>query len=378
MMDANESNMRQLLDRYLEERIPLNYWWMDAGWYPFHEQWWNTGNWEPDTRRFPNGLRAVTDYAHSKGVQSIVWFEPERVAPGTWLYEKHPEWLLGKNGEDKLLYLGNPDASHWLVDHISDLLKSQGIDYYRQDFNFDPLPIWKESDAEDRRGISEIKHVTGYLAYWDELRRRFPNLHIDTCASGGRRDDLETLRRAVPLWRSDYAYDTAAMQNITEGMALWIPYFGTGINRVDPYSFRSDMGPAGVLQIDVRKKDVDYGTFRRMTSQWQSIAEYYYGDYYPLAAYSTQEDTWAAFQFDRPESEDGLVEVFRRPQSPFETARLPLRGLEPASQYVVTDLDASGSKEFSGRELIDAGLPVTIKSKPGSTIITYKRAKATQ
>ena len=378
MMDANESNMRVLLDRYLQERIPLDYWWMDAGWYPIKTGWWNTGTWDPDPQRFPHGLRAITDYAHSKGIQSIVWFEPERVAAGTWLYEKHPEWLLGQDGKDKLLYLGNPDAWHWLVEHASDLLKEQGIDFYRQDFNFDPLPIWRANDAEDRQGITEIQHVTGYLAYWDELRRRFPNLRIDTCSGGGGRDDLETLRRAVPLWRSDYTYEPTAMQNITHGIAMWIPYYGTGINRVDPYSFRSDMCPAVVLQIDVRDKGLDYDSLRRMCSQWRAISEYYYGDYYPLTAYKTGEDTWAAFQFDRPESGDGMVETFRRPDSPFEAARFQLRGLEPGARYALTDLDAAGSKVLTGRELMDEGLPVVIKAKPGAVVITYQRVKPVQ
>ena len=377
MMDANESNMRDLLDRYLEERIPLDYWWMDAGWYPFRTGWWNTGTWEPDPQRFPRGLRAITDYAHSKGIQSIVWVEPERVEAGTWLAEKHPEWLLGQDGKDKLLYLGNPDAWHWLVEHVSGLIKEQGIDYYRQDFNFDPLPIWRANDAEDRQGITEIHHVMGYLAYWDELRRRFPHLRIDTCSGGGGRDDLETLRRAVPLWRSDYTYATTAMQNLTYGIAMWIPYYGTGINRVDPYSFRSDMCPAVVLQIDIRRKDLDYGSLRRMCSQWRTIAEYYYGDYYPLTAYNTSEDTWAAFQFDRPESGDGMVEVFRRPGSPFEAARFPLRGLPPTARYTVTNLDVAGSQELTGRELMEQGLHVTLKNRGESAIIVYKRMKAT-
>jgi alpha-galactosidase len=386
MMDANESNMRTLLDRYLAERIPLDYWWMDAGWYPFHTGWWNTGNWDPDPQRFPRGLRSITDYAHSKGIQSIVWFEPERVEAGTWLFEKHPEWLLGQEGKpeakwwlkDRLLYLGNPDAWHWLVEHVSELIKEQGIDYYRQDFNFDPLPIWRANDQADRQGITEIRHVTGYLAYWDELRRRFPNLRIDTCSSGGGRDDLETLRRAVPLWRSDYVGPTTAMQNITYGIAMWIPYYGTGISRVDSYSFRSDMCPAAVLQIDVRPKDLDYDSLRRMCSQWRSIAEYFYGDYYPLTSYSTEEDTWAAFQFDRPESGDGMVEVFRRGKSPFEAARFQLRGLQPGTRYTVTDLDATGSKELTGREMMEEGLPVVIKAKPGAVVITYKRVKPGQ
>ena len=68
----------------------------------------------------------------------------------------------------------------------------------------DPLSFWRDNDAEDRQGITEIRHVEGYLAYWDELRRRHPEMLIDTCASGGRRNDLETLRRAVPLLRSDF------------------------------------------------------------------------------------------------------------------------------------------------------------------------------
>ena len=378
MMDGNETNMRELLGRYLEERIPLDYWWMDAGWYPIRTGWKNTGTWEPDPQRFPRGLRAITDYAHSNRIKSIVWFDVERVAPGTWLYEKHPELLLGQEGQEKLLYLGNPDAWHWLVDHVSELIKEQGIDFYRQDLNFDPLPIWRANDAEDRQGITEIRHVTGYLAYWDELRRRFPNLRIDTCSGGGGRDDLESLRRAVPLWRSDYTYQPTAMQNITHGIAMWIPYYGTGINRVDPYSFRSDMCPAVVLQIDDRRKDLDYDSLRRMCSQWRTIAEYYYSDYYPLTAYHTDDDTWAAFQFDRPEYGDGMVQVFRRPGSPFGAGRFQLRGLQPGARYAVTNLDETGSTDLTGGELMDEGLPVVIKDKPGAVVITYKRVEPVQ
>jgi alpha-galactosidase len=379
MQDADESNTKALLGRYLEERIPLDYWWMDAGWYPFKEGWWNVGTWEPDPKRFPQGLRAITDYAHSKGVKSIVWFEPERVTPGTWLYEKHPEWLLGRDGEsNKLLYLGNPEALQWVIQHIGDLIEQQGIDFYRQDFNFDPLLIWRANDKEDRQGITENRHVTGYLAYWDALRRRFPNMPIDTCSGGGGRDDLETLRRGVPLWRSDYTYETTGMQNLTYGIALWIPYFGSGINPVDPYSFRSDMGAAGVLQIDVRRKDLDYNSLRRLCAQWRQVADNYMGDYYPLTPYSLDNDTWAALQFDRPEQGSGMVQVFRRPNSPFETARFQLRGLEPNARYSVTDLDVPGSKEMTGRELMDEGLPVAIKAKPGAVIITYTRVKTTQ
>jgi len=199
MVDANEATQIMFINRYLDEDIKLDYWWMDAGWYVHHGGGWpRVGTWEVDAVRFPRGLRAISDYAHSKGLKTLVWFEPERVAAETWLTKNHPEWVLG-GAKGGLLNLGNDTVRKWLTEHVDRLLKEQGIDLYRQDFNIDPLGYWRGADAPDRQGISEIRHVTGYLAYWDELRRRHPNMLIDSCASGGRRNDLETMRRAVPL-----------------------------------------------------------------------------------------------------------------------------------------------------------------------------------
>jgi len=376
MQGANEANQKQFIDAYLENGFHFDYWWMDAGWYVFKSHWYDTGTWEVDPERFPHGLRAVSDYAHRKNIKTIVWFEPERVAPGSWLYQEHPEWLLGTEGKDKLLYLGDPEAWHWLVEHVDSLIKEQGIDLYRQDFNFDPLAIWRSNDAPDRQGITEIRHVTGYLAYWDELRRRHPDMLIDTCASGGRRNDLETLRRAVPLWRSDYPYEPTAMQDQTYGMALWIPYFGTAVNSDDPYVFRSQMVPALGIGIAPDSKEIDYGRYLRLLAQWRAISSDYYGDYYPLTSYSTANDVWLAWQFHRSDTGEGMVQAFRRPQSPFESARLKLRGLDPEARYAVRDLDQPRVTETAGRELMESGLVISIKQRPGTALITYRRAKA--
>jgi alpha-galactosidase len=374
--DANEENQQTIPDRWLEEGFKLDYWWIDAGWYPSKQGWQMTGTWEPDPKRFPNGFRPVADHLHSKGVKLILWFEPERVRPGTWLADNHPEWLLGREGENRLLYLGNPDALAWLISHVDKMITEQGIDLYRQDFNFSPLSIWRANDAEDRQGIAEIRHVTGYLAYWDESRRRHPNLLIDTCASGGRRNDLETLRRSVPLWRSDFAYETTAMQNHTYGLALWVPFFGTGINGIDAYTFRSQMTIGGAFGWDLRRRDrADYNLLRRLVAQWRQIAPFYYGDYYPMTSYSTRNDTWAAWQFDRPASGDGMVEAFRRRDCPFESARFKLRGLDPQARYSVKDLDSSVETEVEGRELMEHGLLVGLKSRPDSGLIVYQQAK---
>jgi len=387
MIEANEANQIMHINRYLEEKLKLDYWWMDAGWYVQERGWPQVGTWQIDRRRFPKGFKPISDHAHSKGIKTLVWFEPERVAAGTWLAETHPEWILG-GAQGGLLNLGNQNAWNWLVGHVDKLLTDEGIDLYRQDFNMDPLNYWRRNDAQDRQGITEIKHVTGYLAYWDELRRRHPDMLIDSCASGGRRNDLETMRRAVPLWRSDYAFEPIGHQCMTYGISFWLPYHGTGTvacadasyygsgkTPVEPYAFWSNATPSLGLGIDIRVRDLDYETLRRLVDQWRQISPCYFGDYYPLSPYSQAKDAWIAWQFDRPDLGTGVVQAFRRTDSFYEAARFQLRGLKAEARYVLTNVDGSNTHEATGRELIENGLRVSINQQPGVAVIVYRRKR---
>ncbi|MHC1764031.1 MAG: alpha-galactosidase [Verrucomicrobiia bacterium] len=372
MVDANEANQMQFINRYLEERLRIDYWWMDAGWYFCEGNWGKTGTWEVDTRRFPRGLRAISDYAHARNIKTIVWFEPERVHLGTWLAETHPEWILGgKNGG--LLNLGNPQARQWLTDHVSDLITAQGIDLYRQDFNMDPLESWRKNDAPDRQGITEIHHITGYLAYWDELLRRHPGLWIDSCASGGRRNDLETMRRAVPLWRTDFRLDPVGTQCHSYGISFWLPLSGTGTGNFAAYDFRSNMVPLLNCIWDVRVKDADYELMRQLCQQFRLVADCYLGDYYPLTPYSLENTSWMGWQFDRPERGTGLVQVFRRGESIYKSADLRLYGLDPEARYRVRNLDSPQDDVINGRQLMEIGLPVVLNDRPSAIVIHYEK-----
>jgi alpha-galactosidase len=375
-LHQSESGEIRYIDEYLNGGVKLDYWWMDAGWYPC-QNWPETGTWEPDPARFPRGIRAVSDYAHSKGMKLVLWFEPERVHPGTWLYKNHPAWLLG----GQLLNLGNPEARQWLTDHIDKFLTQQGIDLYRQDFNMDPLGHWRASDAPDRQGITEIRHVEGYLAYWDELRRRHPDMLIDSCASGGRRNDLETLRRAVPLLRSDYqgpqnpsdALLVVGNQGHTYGLSFWVPYYGTGVYYDDVYAARSHLTPAFGIGYPAGAAKVDWASFRRRIDDWKKVADCFYGDYYPLAPYSLSEAAWIAWQFNRPETGDGMIQAFRRARSPEASADLRLRGLDAAAAYEMRNLDLEEKTRAAGRELMEKGLRVTLPGRRQAAIITYQR-----
>ncbi len=383
-LKCNAQDEVQFIDTLSREGVQLDYWWMDAGWYPC-EAWPATGTWEVDRSRFPEGIRAVSDHAHTRGTKLILWFEPERVAPGTWLYEQHPEWLLGADGGQKLLDLGNVAARTWLTEHVDQMISQQGIDLYRQDFNMDPLPYWRAADSEDRQGMTEIRHVEGYLAYWDQLRRRHPQLLIDSCASGGRRNDLETMRRAVPLLRSDYqsfAGDVSyaiGNQAQTYGLAFWLPYFGTGVyytNQSLLYCARSYFCPAFGFCADVRRSDIQWDSFRRVVDDWRAVAPAMLGDYYPLTPYNLGDDIWMAWQFHRADRGAGVVQAFRRRGSIYQSARLPLRGLVPNARYQICSRDDGSTIQMTGRELLDAGLEVRIQDRPGSTILTYQQVGA--
>ncbi len=372
MVDANEENQAQFINRYVEERLKIDYWWMDAGWYPCDGKWTKTGTWEVDTTRFPQGLRAISDLAHARGIGTIVWFEPERVASGTWLAENHPEWILGGK-QGGLLNLGNPEARVWLTDHVSKLITAQGIDLYRQDFNMDPLVFWRQNDAPDRQGITEIQHITGYLAYWDELLRRHPGLLIDSCASGGRRNDLETMRRSVPLWRTDFRLDPVGTQCHSYGISSWLPLSGTGTGTYADYDFRSNMTPLLNCIWDVRVKDADYGLMRRLFEQFRQVADCYLGDYYPLTPYSLETTSWMGWQFDRPDLGTGMVQVFRRSDSIYKSADLRLYGLDPGARYRVRNLDFPGADVLTGQRLMDTGLPVVLNDRPSAVVIAYEK-----
>ncbi len=374
MQHANEENQKLFIDRYLKGGVKIDFWWMDAGWYRYHEGWWKVGTWEVDKQRFPNGLRAVTDFAHTRGVNALLWFEPERVTPGSWLYENKQPWLLGRDGEQKLFYYGIPEAKDWMVDRVLKIMQDEGIDIYRQDFNFPPLDYWRKNDAADRQGITEIRHCVGYLAYWDELRRRNPNMLTDECASGGRRNDLESMRRAVPLHKSDMNYgDLEAKHTQFYGLAMWNPYFATGMGRLDGYGARTAFAPMLVLGYDMRREDLDFARINKLVGEWRAIAPDYFGDFYPLTPWTYAIDTWMAWQFDRPEAGRGVIQAFRRPGSPYTAARFQLRGIDAAATYVLTNLDGGGAKEASGGELMDPGLLVEVQDQPGATVITYKK-----
>jgi len=141
-------------------RVGADAYWIDACWYGRGAEWWQeVGSWTINRDRFPNGLKPISDRAHEEGMKFILWFEPERVRPGSELHEEHPDFLLANESDPDnfLLNLGNAEAREWITDRISGLIRENGVDVYRQDFNFDPLPYWQQADEPDQPDAARIR-----------------------------------------------------------------------------------------------------------------------------------------------------------------------------------------------------------------------------
>ena len=125
----------------------------------------------------------------------------------------------------------------------------------------------------------------------------------------------------------------------------------------------------------MRVKELDYAALRRLIGQWRQISPNYYGDFYPLTSWTRDDSLWMAWQFDRPEAAQGMVQAFRRHNSPYESARFSLRGLDPGARYVVTDLDSGQKQTLSGSELLGNGISVAIRTRPGAAVMTYEKTE---
>lgn len=375
---------------FLNAGIKVDVCWRDAGgastWYPSgagpytgNDIWLNTGDWVPDPVRYPQGFKPFSDWVHSKGMQFLLWFEPERVGnTNSWLSRERPGWLLPGSSHGSIFNLGNAAALSWLVDHLDSTIRTQGLDWYREDMNGGgPLPAWRKNDAPDRQGMTENLYVQGHLFLWDELRRRHPGLRIDSCASGGRRNDLESMRRAVPLLRSDFQFPemkevVEGNQAHTYGLSSWLPFQGTGCYLYDTYSLRSfyltSFGMGGLAPQNIAAQ-------RQAYAECRIIAPMMYGDYYPLSPYARAADRWIAWQFHRPESGDGCIQAFRRRDCAEGGIRVRLHGLEASRRYQINDFDVPEMQVETGRRLEREGLLIRVKDRPGAAVITYRLAR---
>lgn len=372
--------------------LPFEYLWIDAGWYgvdtkpnrsAFVDEWKkHTGDWRVSKHIHPGGLLDVSEAAQDAGMKFLLWFEIERVNRSTPIAKEHPEYMLdcGDESKDLLLNLGNEAAWQYCFDTVVQKIEELNIGCFRLDFNMSPLPYFRAADAEDRRGITEIRYIGGLYRLFDALLARFPDLIIDNCSSGGRRIDIEMIRRSVPLWRSDFQCakkcDISANQTHHQTFNFWVPYSGScGGDSLDEYRLRSSYDSSLALSravLEAGSEDAVRSLLTKYLNEYKRLRPYFSEDFYPLTKASEELDVWSAMQFHRPAERDGIVQIFRREEAPYESASLRLFGLDPEKSYAFEDIDGGTPLVLRGNALLSEGLPVTVKEKRKAKIYLYK------
>lgn len=361
---------------------PVDYFWMDAGWYKYNEGWHDgVGNWTANPDRFPNGIIEASQYAASKGCGLVLWFEPERVCRDTVFHKKGEEnknWIITLEDADNIMFnLAEDGATDFMIDYISAFIIENEISVYRQDFNFSPDVYWAQADKEyygGRKGITENHYVTNLYRYLDGLCERVEGLIIDNCSSGGRRLDLELVRRSVPVWRSDYNCNPhedilEATQAQTFGISFWLPLSGTVVYSGSEYASRTSIMPLCVETFGTVHSP-HYGEYinqRRMMN----------GCYYPLSAGGYFSDRMLAMQYSDYSASNGMALVYKRADVTDSEYTVRLNGLEENTVYSVYDYDKPETVyEMTGSELMTSGITLTLPEGEKAFIIMFNSQSA--
>ena len=392
-----------------EAKIPFDVFWVDAGWFgPPHESkqimecgdtWWTyAGTWRFNATVHPDGnMVRVSDAAHVAGMKVLLWVEPERVMWASDIYKAHPEICLvrktEKLGDPFALNLGDPAGCQMAIDTVDRLVRENKLDCYRQDHGIPDLHLfWRDYDTPDRMGVTEMKYIAGLYAFWDAIKEKHPDLLLENCAGGGRRFDIEMISRSHAYCRTDYALTfnknlnkVPSMQAITHNLIPYLPFQGSDDSTApigDDYMFFSMMatgcmfGPTSPeygFFLFRGPTDEETAWFKRNFDMAKRMRPYFMGDYYPLCEPIGPEETvWCAWQFDRPDLGEGVVEVFRREKASADTFRLEVQGLDASAQYRLVHFD--GRTETISGDVF--GRYEAKLAKPRSfDLIFYRKAK---
>jgi alpha-galactosidase len=250
---------------------------------------------------------------------------------------------------------------------------------YREDNNCNAVKLWAHLDrleGENRQGITESKFIIGHYKMWDDIIACTLSMggcgFVDSCASGGGRNDLESLRRGVPLLRSDS--DRCAISHrlsMTTAFSKWIPFNGAGgiednqtrdafaLAKADLYSARASYFAALNINklLPTQDPDTDFDFYRKVMAEWKRVSPYLLKEFYVLTPWHREIDRtrhggvdtvdYTVYCYFDPEKEKGVLFGFREEECAKDTflLRLPFANGE---KYLLRDEDSGEETVYDG------------------------------
>jgi len=362
------------------------------------------GDWYVNPQKFPHGLKPVIDRVHALGMDFGIWVEPEMVNPDSDLYRKHPDWAMNFPGRPRtearnqlLLNLARPDVRQYVFNWLDKLVSENDIAFLKWDYNRNwSEPGWDAVPLPQQKEIY-VKYVDNLYSILADLRKKHPQLEIESCSGGGGRVDLGILRYTDEVWPSDNtdALDRLVIQDgFTHAyspnlMMAWVTDVPNFLDRRSiPLDFRFLVAMSGSLGIgnNLNKwTPEDFATATRMVAFYKQIRPtVQLGDLHRLSSPRNPKDNTdsetSALQYVSTDGATSVVFAYLHSQHfgrPFPTVHL--QGLDPAATYRLTPLDpdkAPGlATERNGSQLMGQGIDLALRGDYDATAIRLERTR---
>lgn len=312
------------------------------------------GDWYVNKQKFPDGLKPLIDKVHTLGMDFGIWVEPEMVNLNSDLYRNHPDWVLNFTGRPRtegrnqlVLNMARKDVHDYTLEWLDKLLTENKIAFLKWDYNRNwSEPGWPAVPIEEQKNVY-VNFIRNYYDILAQLRKRHPDVEIESCSGGGGRVDLGVLELTDEVWTSDNtdAFDRLYIQNgftyayTPAVMMAWVTDSPTWVNHRPlslEYRFLSSMqGSLGVGANLNHWKDEDFATASRMIAAYKEIRETVQrGALYRLIQPEGNEES-----VTESVARDGKQAVLftflhsSRENYPFPTVRL--RGLDENAVYAI-------------------------------------------
>lgn len=369
-MNFTEQGLMPLVERAAALGIELFV--LDDGWFGHrNDDRSSLGDWFTNQPKFLSGIGGFARRVHQTGMQFGLWFEPEMISLDSALYRAHPDWLvlapsrvLTPARHQFVLDMSRPEVVDHLFQTISKVIKDTQLDYLKWDMNRNVTAPYSRALPASRQQEFSHRYILGVYQLYDRLTKAFPNVLIESCASGGGRFDLGMLYYAPQVWCSD---DTDAVERILiqDGSSYGYPLSSWGahvsavpndqVGRLTPLATRAAVAYFGDLGYELDLNQLPQEELAAIKEQVafykRHRALFQQGRFYRLESPDTGENvySWQVVNEDRTEAVAARFQILNVPNPPY--LRTYFTGLDSARRYRVNDDPAI----YSGGELMHAG-----------------------
>ena len=333
---------------------------MDDGWFGQRKtDHAGLGDWYVNAEKFPNGLKPLIDKVHSLGMDFGLWVEPEMVNPDSDLYRQHPDWVLDFAGRPRseqrnqlVLNLARSDVKEYVEGFLDKLLSENDIAFLKWDYNRNwSEPGWDQVPADEQQRVY-VQYIRNLYAILGDLRKKHPNLEIESCSGGGGRVDLGVLHYTDEVWPSDNTdpFDRLSMQDgfsyayPPQIMMAWVtdsPHWLNGRSTSLAYRMLSSMqGSLGIGANLNRWTAEDFATAKRLIAAYHSVQPTIVrGDLYRLISPRDGSEMSATESVSRDKNQAVVFAFTHSTQEGRGFPLLLLEGLDADAEYQLTFIE---------------------------------------